>query len=404
MAGITASSRRFPLWWAPASVLTLVVAGWGLLGGWSLRSSWPVWVLVLVVGLARSAARHNLSLSGVPLGRVLLWAVLGLVIVEEVISAGLRPANWNIMVDTGVFAFVIAIEMADRVPARLTGAFDRLIDRGVLVITPGARKEFTARSERLARKWTAVGAPAAAAFLLLAWIIVLRGLGWPVKTMLSAPYMLFECLCGWVAGERLSRMIAYGVSWRPFKRDGAQWRLMPGHPDGAGGFKPIGGFFFYQSIIAGIPAVYLAVWWWFIPLVPVYDNWRRPFLGLLFIAIVLEILTFVLPMRSIHVLMRAKKAELLAQADHISSRIESLQHDLCEQESAAERQQIKDSITDLTEAYKRIEHVSTWPIDSSIRRRFSLNNVALFLPFIGYAVGGTAVWQQISDTLHNLGK
>jgi len=268
-------------------------------------------------------------------------------------------------------------------------------------MTDDARETFDKQSEERAQKWTLFGGPAVAAIILAAWILAL---GSPARFVLSDPRVLFECLCGWVAGERLGRMVAYGVSWRPAKCDGASWRLVPGHPDGAGGFRPIGDFFFYQSVIAGIPAIYLATWWWFIPLMPIYESWRSPYLGLLLVAIAFEVMAFILPMRSIHMLMREQKTWLLAQADELSRTIESLQQRLRRPESAPERQQIKDSIADMTEEYQRIEQVPTWPIDSSIRRRFSLSNVALFLPFVGYAVGGTTVWQQLSNALHNLGK
>ncbi len=84
--------------------------------------------------------------------------------------------------------------------------------------------------------------------------------------------------------------------------------------------------------------------------------------------------------------------------------MESLQQHLRRPESAPERQEVKDFIADMTEEYQRIERAPTWPIDSSIRRRFSLSNIALFLPFVGYAVGGTTVWEQLSNALHNVGK
>jgi len=410
MAALVASVRRRPLWWLPASVLALGVAGLGLLAGWPLSTPVGfVWALILVTGLARSATRRELCLPGMPLGRVLLWSVPALVLGGEIFSAGLQLGRWDLMLVTGVLAFVIAVEMAARVPGRLAAAFGRLTGRGVLDMTDDAREAFDERSEERARKWTSFGGPAVAVIVLAAWIAAAR-FRQPAKLVLSDtrvlsnPLMLFECLCGWVAGERLGRMIAHGVSWRPFKCDGASWRLVPGHPDGAGGFSPIGDFFFYQSVIAGIPAIYLAAWWWLIPLMPVYEPWRSPYLGLLLAAIALEVMTFILPMRSIHMLMREQKTRLLAQADELSRTIDSLQQRLRRPESAPERQQIKDSIADMTEEYQRIEQVPTWPIDSSIRRRFSLSNVALFLPFVGYAVGGTTVWQQLSSALHNLGK
>jgi hypothetical protein len=400
---------RLPLrlWWAPASALTLGAAAGGILVGWHPARWWPDWVMILVVGLAGSAARRKLLLFRVPMGRVLLWAVFGLVVVKEISSAGLRLRDWDVMLVTGVLAFVIAVEMTHRIPARLTAAFKRLGDRGVLAATPNAEKEFTARSEKYAGEWAWLGGLVVALITLGAWIAALAIAFSAVPSMsavLTYPPVLFECLCGWIAGERIVHMIAVGASWRSYTRDGAAWRLMPGHPDGAGGFKPIGDFFFYQATIAAIPAIYLAAWWWLIPLVPAYADWRRPYLILLIAAIALEMLAFVWPMRSVHVIMRTEKARLLPQADRLSRRIDSLQQRLSRLKSIPNLQQFRDSIAELTEQYMQIEEVPIWPVDSSIRRRFSLSNIALFLPFVGYVVGGTSFWQDLSDALHGLGK
>jgi len=404
MAALLASLRHRPPWWLPASLLALGVAVFGLLAGWSLSVPLAgIWVLILLVGLARSASHGERRLHGVPLGPVLLWSAPVLVLGWEIFRVGLRPGKWNLLLLTGVLAFVIAIEMAGRVPGRMKAAFDRLETRGVLKMTPEAREGFNKRSEERARKWSLPGAIAVTLLILVAWLAVLAP-RMPARFALSHPLMLFECLCGWVAGERVGRMIAYGVSWRPYDSDGASWRLFPGHPDGAGGFRPIGSFFFYQSLIAAIPAIYLAAWWWFIQLSPVYEFWRSPYLGLLLAAIAIEMMTFILPMVSVHMLMRELKTGLLAQADKLSANIESLQRRVRKSESAPDWQPVKDQINDMTEEYQRIEHAPTWPIDSSIRRRFSLSNIALFLPFLGYAVGGTTFWEQLSNALHNVGK
>jgi len=386
------------------------MVGGGILAGWAPAQNWVTWVLILLVGLAGSAARRKLRLLHVPLGRVLLWTVFGLVLVKEISWAGLRPKNWDVMFDTGVLAFVIAVEMADGIPARLTAAFKRLGDRGILATTPDAEKEFAARSEQLAAKWDWLGGLVVALIILAAWIAALAAAHTAkvvfshISAVLSDPAVLFEFLCGWIAGKRIVHVIAAGMSWQSYIRKEAGWRLMPGHPDGAGGFKPIGDFFFYQAIIAAIPAIYLAAWWWFIPLVPTYADWRRPYLFLLLGAIALEIFAFVLPMRSVHIIMRDEKTRLLPHADRLSRRIDSLQQRLFGLKSMSNRQKISDSIAELTEQYKQIEQVPIWPIDSSIRRRFNLGNIALFLPFLGYVVGGTTFWQELSGAIHGLGK
>ena len=403
MAALLASIRgRWP-WWGPATLLALAVAVAGLLAGWRLSVTvGSVWALILVVALARSAPQDELRLLGVPLGRVLLWLAPVLVLGWEIGTAGLRSGQWDPLFVTGVFAFVIAIEMADGVPDRLAAAYGRLRARGVLEMSDEAWDRFSKRSAEHARKWTLVGGLVVAVIILVAWIAVLLPRG-PARLVLSDPAMLFECLCGWIAGERVTRMAAYGWSWRPHKYESVSWQLFPGHPDGAGGFRPIGDFFFYQSVIAAIPAIYLAAWWWFIPLIHEYESWRSPYLVLLLAAIVIEVMTFIVPMLSVHSLMREEKTQLLARADELSSDIESLQQRLLQPGSPPDRQQIKDSITDKTEQYQRIEQAPTWPVNSSIRRRFSLSNAALFLPFVGYAVGGTAFWQQLSNSLQNLG-
>lgn len=83
---------------------------------------------------------------------------------------------------------------------------------------------------------------------------------------------------------------------------------------------------------------------------------------------------------------RKLKSLLLAHADQLSRKIDWLQQRLSEQQPTSERQQMKDSLIDLTEACKRIEQVPSWPIDPSIRRRFSVGNIALLLPFITFAL------------------
>ena len=386
MVALVAALRRLPLlrahrlprwlWWAPASALALGIVVGGVSVGRPPARNWLAWAEILLVGMAGSAAHRKLRLHAVSIGRVLLWAAFGLVLLEQISSAGLRLGSWDAMFVTGVLAFVIAAEMADRIPAHLTVAFQRLGDRGVFTITADTQKKFTSRSEQLAGKWGWVGGLTVATIILLAWVVALIAASSAhfvlshIGAILFYPQIPFEFLCGWIAGERIVRMFATWLSWRSLRQNDAVWRLMPGHPDGAGGFKPIGSFLFHQAIIAGIPAVYLAAWW-FIPLIPAYSSygfWRLPYLGLLGIAIALELMTFVLPMRSIHAIMRSEKNRLLPRADRLSGRIDSLQRRLNGSRPAFNAQQIKDLIAELAEECKRIEQAPTWPIDGGVNR------------------------------------
>jgi hypothetical protein len=395
--------RRVPFRWAlPSGLLALVILGRELSRGASLVLALVATVLVLMVALAGSAAWHGIHVGTVPLDRVLLWVMLAGLLARQVVLYGPRPRDWNVMLVTGVVAFVIGIDMARSIPARLHRAIKRLIDRDVLDMTSEGRSAFEERLEQRVRLWAVVGGLVVAAIILVAWLVVMSDRSAQIRWG-DLWLVVFECLCGWVAGERLGRMVAYGFFWRPLARDGARLCLVPGHVDGAGGFKPLGDFFFYQSVTASIPAIYLAVWWWLIPLWPSLSGWRQPYLGLLVVAIAFEVLVFVLPMLSIHAAMGEQKAELVSHTDQLSCTISSLQARVREAGSADERQGIKDQIADLTEEYWRVQQTPTWPIDPAIRRRFTVNNLALFLPFLGSAVGGTDMWQQLSEALRNLG-
>lgn len=66
-----------------------------------------------------------------------------------------------------------------------------------------------------------------------------------------------------------------------------------------------------------------------------------------------------------------------------------------EEQNAARTRQL----TRLAEQYQELENIPTWPVDSSIRRRFTLRNLGLLIPFAGYIVGQMPFWQQLSDVL-----
>ena len=159
------------------------------------------------------------------------------------------------------------------------------------------------------------------------------GDGWPVRLQNSAiaaamllgfyavfqfkrqiPFTLAATLAGFIAGHFLARAVAYGRMGALLKQAAIRLRAQPGHLDGAGGFKPVGDLFFYQALVIGLAAAFLAIWWLIIPFLPEYARWREIYLGLLAIALLFEMLAFFGPMWSFHTEMRAQKARLTAPA------------------------------------------------------------------------------------------
>jgi hypothetical protein len=184
-------------------------------------------------------------------------------------------------------------------------------------------------------------------------------------------------------------------------------RVVPGHPDGAGRLRPIGAFYLYQSGVASLPAIFLTVWVLLFLLGGQY--WRgyrvgylTQYLWLLALAILAEVLVFVLPMLSVHASMREQRKAFLARADRLSRAIGTAQARL--EDTGLEGQDaVKRQLTELVERYQTLEKTPTWPVDRSIRRRFTLQNLGLLLPFAGYLVGPPEFWHQVSDLVKGLG-
>ena len=183
--------------------------------------------------------------------------------------------------------------------------------------------------------------------------------------------------------------------------------MIPGHPDGAGGLKPLGDFYLFESLTASLPAVFLSVWVLLFslggpsPLWSVYRLYLDPYLALLAAAILVEVLVFVLPMKSAHDVMTLAKHDLfLPEADRLFPAGAPGQ-----QGSPALQPSPDDGVVRqrLIERFNDLNGAPTWPIDSSIRRRFALRNLALLVPFIGYLVGHMQFWQQVADTFKGFG-
>jgi len=107
-----------------------------------------------------------------------------------------------------------------------------------------------------------------------------------------------------------------------------------------------------------------------------------------------EILVFVLPMNSVHAIMKTQKEQtFLAEADRLSPAIAaSLDKKASDGTDAAGQR-----LTQLIGHYQELENVPTWPVDPSIRRRFTWRNLGLLIPFAGYVIGHMSFWQQVSD-------
>jgi hypothetical protein len=299
-------------------------------------------------------------------------------------------SRWDTMLISGLAAYIIAVRLAFEIPGKMEQTLVRLVKRGALVSEPKQLEDFKVDLEDRANRWARRGGLIVGGALLVAFLAAYR---------LSPPLDLtiLEVFLGYVAGYYLGRMAAYGGLGRILKREGISLKVQPGHLDGAAGLKPIGDFYFFQAMLVAIPALYLAVWWLIIPLLPgdggMYIHWRDSYLGLLAIALTFEILSFFVPLWSFHREMQVQKVRWQEEADELSRQVARVQADLARSETVQQRNELKEQLSYMTQRYWDIEQLPTWPLDTKTRRRFTLNNLALFLPLLSEFIGVTGAWQ-----------
>ena len=304
--------------------------------------------------------------------------------------------EWDILLVSGFLTFVAGLIIAQGSRERLERMLDRLANRGSL--TGEALAKIEDGLEERTRGWIRAGGLVVAASILIAFTVVSwhnRGTSRAISLMFLG---LFEAAWGYVAGRYLGRMASYGCLGWFLNTTRARISVKPGYIDGAAGLKPIGDFYFRQAMVAAVPAVFLALWWLIIPAWPEpsirarYLQWMHPYLGLLTLAIVIEALAFVAPMRWFHVEMKRQKEQLLSDADNLSESIARIRIQLAESLAKPDRDNLNEQLSLKTKQYWDIEEMPTWPVDRSIARRFTFQNLALLLPVVGEMAGLHEVW------------
>lgn len=306
---------------------------------------------------------------------------------------------WDWLLISGWCALIVGLWLAHGVPVKLKYTLERLANRGAIGVTPEQLDTFEQELEENVEKYWALGGGATVAVAIL----VAFAFAFPGREILfKIPLMLAEMLGGYIAGCYLARMACYGRLGSCLKSAGINVHIVAGHPDSVGGLKPIGDFYFYQAMVVGVPAIFLAIWLLLIPLPhfnPLYHHWQGAYAGLLALAIGFEMFAFLVPLRSFHRDMAGQKRLLLQEADRLAPEIAEIQRKLANGEMGDEARALKETLADKTARYWAIEQLPTWPIDQQTKRLFSLNNVALFIPLIIEYTGLSKQWTEVLKIL-----
>ena len=321
--------------------------------------------------------------------RDLILVVAGLLVLFLAASLkdfGWPPRHWDVMLISGWAVFIVGLLMVRDLPARFEIMLDRLTRRGVIQWNDD-RQQVTHTIRASAILWERIGALAVGIAIILAFLVAFWGTFSPERILL----MIAQALAGAIAGIYLGRMCAFGLVGRLFKKQGAQIKAIPGHVDGASGMKPIGDYFFFQALVASVPATYFAIW--LLLLLPVeaptltglgrYHHWQTSYQGLLLLTILIEIGAFVLPMLRFHRIMAAEKFARLEEADRLAGEIAGIDAQLLGLLQASEATKaLSERRATLVRQFDVLEKMPTWPVDIRTRRVFTLNNALLLVPLV----------------------
>ncbi|HLA97602.1 MAG TPA: hypothetical protein VJL34_04045 [Anaerolineales bacterium] len=324
--------------------------------------------------------------------------VFGLILNEYALF-GWNFSEWDPLLLSGELTFIIALRLAFTIPPKVQETIHRLLHRGALQLSPKQLENFTSKMESSAERWADWTGIILGLLTLVAFL-----LGFGIQeALVGQPYFTFPAMiAAYFVGRLLGRIVLYGRLGSLLRREKVSIRVQPGHVDGAAGLKPVGDLYFYQAMLVAIPALFLAVWWIIIPLIGRYTNWRDPYLILLTVILVFEILAFFLPMWTFHIEMQAQKKQLLTEADNISQRAATIQAKIIQAGNEAARKALKEEYELIVERYWSIERMPTWPLDVKIRRQFAINNLALFLPLISQVFKLSETWSNVLKEIQNI--
>jgi len=310
----------------------------------------------------------------------------------------------------GALAFwvvaIVAVWLLDDLGDRFDAVLNRLWNRGVLSMTEEELVGF--KKNILGKANIAAIVIGIAMLLLVVTFYAVAAFAYGRKPDMHAMVQYpFEVGAAFIGGLYMGRTIVHAFVGNLLQRKQHPLKIMPGHPDGAAGVTPIGELFLRQAVVMLLPAVYFVLGWsllsvaktsqseLFDPLIwqQSHDDWAAIFLAMFFVMMALQLLGFFAPMWLFHLEMKKQKDEQLVVADELSSRITQVKASLADEEDENQIRLFKERLGEMTARHTEIEHLPTWPLSLSVRRRFAINNFLVTLPVL------FAIWQEVSKLL-----
>ena len=305
----------------------------------------------------------------------------------ELVRTAQGATRWDWLLHSGAVVFLIALGAARRIPPAVKATVRRLrlVDEHGDP-TPAAEQVLGA-VQRLQRSYARVGAVVGVVLMGVIWLWA-RG----VSVVASTLFWL-ELGAAGIAGFVVGGFVAYARLGWVLDELGLHPKVTPSHPDGAAGLRPVGALYLRQALIVSLIGLFAGVWWLLFPFVG-YASWRAPYLAIVLICIALEVVALFVPLLAFHRHMVSERIRLLAEADVAVGRLSESPETgwTTDDPMAAERERT-------WSRWQAIDTMPTWPIDARIRRRFTVSNLAMLLPFALQLVNAPQIVQQASQVL-----
>ncbi|MGC9515208.1 MAG: hypothetical protein ACP5EL_06095 [Methanocrinis sp.] len=201
---------------------------------------------------------------------------------------------------------------------------------------------------------------------------------------------ILESFIGFIIGLMAWRMLVTGFKvWRLGKD--LELRPRPNHPDGCGGFEPLGNLCLWHALIISIPAIYLGGW----VILGQHTGYGHSYVplhsALLIIPIASAFVSFFLPLWSIHVEMIAQRDAAWIRLERLGEKIGRLELEMIDHMDSMRDEDvlmIEKQLALMRLRYQQHqsqnEGYPVWPFNIEVLAKFLTSQL---VPFVGLAKG-----------------
>ncbi len=206
-----------------------------------------------------------------------------------------------------------------------------------------------------------------------------------------------QYLLAFMIGLLIWRMLILGVYiWRLGKRFDINPKI--GHPDACGGLEPLGNLCLWNAMFVSIAGVFLGGWIILAhvlqiprsdPLYPLLQQalwYAGLFSLLLWIPIAVAVISFFVPLWSIHRAMLAKQSLVKQEMEQLAQAITGLEQTLLEQADTLDTQQADEMtkrLKTMQDVYQRNQQYPVWPFNIKTLAKFASSQVVPALVALG---------------------